>query len=203
MKRSKEMAEEQQQQQQQQQQLLQQQQQVPKSQQPLEDGSVIGKFVKPKPPPPLKKPTAEIHPAFYYQENPYSQDNQAYFTQETNFSQEIHAENLGEIHAVQEMQVFENSMEELPKIKNIFSTSSRKEKSFSSHEKSSKSNPKNPKYDSNIMSYLVDFVICNIFSSFQVRLENVHCTRRQVSPNGTNVATSAVFASAAPCPAPP
>ena len=127
MKRSKEMAEEQQQQQQQQQ-LLQQQQQVPKSQQPLEDGSVIGKFVKPKPPPPLKKPTAEIHPAFYYQENPYSQDNQAYFTQETNFSQEIHAENLGEIHAVQEMQVFENSMEELPKIKNIFSTSSRKEK---------------------------------------------------------------------------
>ena len=201
MKRSKEMAEEQQQQQQQQQ-LLQQQQQVPKSQQPLEDGSVIGKFVKPKPPPPLKKPTAEIHPAFYYQENPYSQDNQAYFTQETNFSQEIHAENLGEIHAVQEMQVFENSMEELPKIKNIFSTSSRKEKPSSSHEKPSKSNPE---YDSNIMSYLVGFFFA--FSTFlylfQVRLENVHCTPRQVSPNGTNVAMSAVFASAVPCLAPP
>ena len=41
-------------------------------------------------------------------------------------SQEIHAENLWNIHAVQEMQVFENSIEELPKIKNILSASNKK-----------------------------------------------------------------------------
>ena len=113
-----------------------QQQQVPvKSQQPLEDGSIIGKFIKPLPPlplPQLKQPQ-EIHAAYY---DHYHQE-----IQEGNFThQEIHAENLGEIHAVQEMQVFENSITEealsLPKIKNIFSASIEKTKASKSKKES-------------------------------------------------------------------
>ena len=99
----------------------QQQQQVPVIKQPLEDDSVIGKFLKPQPPLPQLKRPQEIHTAY----NHYYQDSQETFSH-----QEIHAENLGEIHAVQEMQVFENSITEeslsssLPKIKNIYSSAS-------------------------------------------------------------------------------